>query len=176
MFNWQLGVMFLILAVSALVMWEFYHILFYNFPPFFPTSKKAIKRILTEMEINPTATVYELGCGHVAFLREVEKNFPQAKLIGIDHSRPVIWLAKIKLLFLRSSIKVVRGNFLEMDLGSVDIIYCFLNNDTMKKLEPQVKTQCKQGTIVVSRWFVFPTLKAYKQIIEKKNNLYFYKI
>lgn len=162
-----------LLAVAMLVA------LLYTRVPFVRTSKKTIDRILREIAIKKDDTVYDLGCGNARVLLEVEKK-TGAKAIGFELSPWAYILAKLNLLYHKTSVQVRYGDFYRENIADADIVFCFLINSVMPKVKQYLEKQLKPGTIVVS--LAFP-IKAWKPIKEfpsrqkdlKSSNIYIYK-
>jgi len=155
---------------------QFINILFRGYAPFISTDKKTIREIVSDLDIKEDSNVYELGCGQARFLRIVERNFPQAKLTGIENLITIFFINKIRLKLINSRIKLLFNNFFKINLNEADLIYCYLNNATMQSLGIKFKQECKKGTQIISRSFPIPQFEPEKIIRIKNKNVYFYKI
>jgi hypothetical protein len=103
-------------------------------------------------------TVIDLGCGNARTLIIAAKKFG-AKGIGVDRSVYCflksnfnIWLAGE-----RKNIKIVLGSFekIEKNLKSADVVYFYLLNTVLQKIEPWFFKHIGPKTRVVSLSFVF---------------------
>ena len=139
-------ILFILIVFSTI---QFFNILFRGYAPLISTNKNFIKKILEQNPIAKNSNVYELGCGFAWFLSEAEKKFKDAKYIGVEYSFLVCLLAKIRLLIIKSKIKIIKQNFLKIDLSDADMIYCYLIPDIMKKLSGKIQNECKPGTIII---------------------------
>lgn len=155
---------------------QFFNIMFKGYAPFISTDTETIKKIINEIKISKRPTIYELGCGRARFLRLAEKKFSQARLIGVENLVTIYCLNKIRLKLIGSKIDLVKADFFKINLQDADIIYCYLNNNTMEKLGVKFLKECKKGTRIVSRSFPIPQLKPNKILKIKYKNLYFYVI
>jgi 16S rRNA A1518/A1519 N6-dimethyltransferase RsmA/KsgA/DIM1 with predicted DNA glycosylase/AP lyase activity len=155
---------------------KFYNIVFRGFAPFVSTRFKAILGILKEMDLNGDEHVYELGAGKAGFLRAVEQKFRNLELTGVEYSWWPYILARIQVILSGSRIKLVRKNIFKVNLKDADVIYCFLSDTMMKKLEKKIKEECRPNTMVISYNFPFPNIESEKVIKEGKDNIYFYRI
>lgn len=155
---------------------QFINIFFKGYAPYISTDKNTVKQIIEEIKINEKAVVYELGCGNAVFLRIMERKFPKTKLIGVENLYSIYLINRLKFKLQNSKIKIVKNDFFNINFQNADLIYCYLNNETMEKLGERFKLECKKGTRVVSRRFAIPQFTAEKIIRIKNINVYFYRI
>lgn len=155
---------------------QFYNVTFRGYAPFISTGKKTFKKIIAEIKVKENSVIYELGCGRARFLRMIEKKFPKNRLIGIENIPSLYLLTKLGRKLQGSKIKIIKENFFSIDLKDADIIYCYLNNLTMKNLGDKFKQECLSGTLIVSRRFPIPQFRPLKIIIIKNIKVYFYQI
>ena len=154
-----------------------YNIAFRGYAPFLATRTGIIKRIMDELTLDDEAVIYELGSGRAGFLRAVRKKFPKAKLVGIEYSFVPYLIGQIQNVLAGAKIRIIKGNIFKIDLHEADLIYCYLNVDTMTRLEEVLKRECKPGAKVVSFQFPVPNKEAEKviEIPERKGKVYIYK-
>jgi len=155
---------------------QFNNIIFRGYAPFISTDKITIKKILEKAKLREGTIIYELGCGRARFLRTVEKSFPKTKLIGIENLSSLYFINKLRLKLQGSRIKLLKKDFFAVNLKNADLIYCYLNNSTMRKLGEKFKEECRPGTQIVSRSFPIPQFKPEELIVVKNKKIYFYKI
>lgn len=153
-----------------------YNIFFKGYAPFISTGTEAIEEMLDEVEIKDGATIYELGCGRTRFLKVAEKKHLGSEYIGIENLFSIYLINKIKLKFHLSTIKLLRKDFFQIDLKNADLIYCYLNNETMKRLGDKFRQECKEGTQIISQRFPIPQFDLEKVKVIKNKKVYFYKI
>lgn len=165
------------LAIIIFLLIEFYHIIFCGYAPFIPTGRKAISAAVENIKLPENAVVYELGCGHAGFLRELRKKYPQAELIGVEYNFFPYLIGQIQNSLSGSKIKFIKKNFFKVDFSRADAIYCFLSIRSMAQLESKFKSECKPGTQIISYNFTLPNYAPDKVVeMENKNKIYFYKI
>ncbi len=155
---------------------QFYNVIFRGYAPFVSTDKETIWKIIDEAGIKEPMTIYELGCGRALFLREVEKAYPRAKLIGLENLFSLYLLTKIHLKLRRSRIELLKRDFFKVNLGNAALIYCYLNNTTMTRLGEKFRQECRSGTQIISRSFILPGFEPEKVIMMKNKPVYFYRI
>lgn len=177
-------ILLILLAYLIFYVSQFYNILFRGYAPFVSTNTEAFKKIINEVEISNDFTIYELGCGRARFLRIVEEMFCQnvfekhfrLDLIGVENLSSIYLLTKFGRKFQGSAIKLINGDFFSLDLKNADLIYCYLNNETMKNLGEKFIRECKKGTQIISRRFPIPQFIPEKVIEIKNMKVYFYRI
>jgi len=156
---------------------QFYNMFFRGYAPFIFTRKRIIDKIIEEVKINNQATVYELGAGQAGFLRTFRKKYPQAKLIGIEFQLLPFLVGNIQSALTNCKIKFKKENFLKTDLSRADLIYCYLNPESMAKLKNKFKTECRPGTQIISYQFTLPGIEPINKIkIDNNNRIFFYKL
>lgn len=155
---------------------QFVNIFFKGYAPYISTDRNTVKQIIEGIKIAEQAVVYELGCGNAVFLRMMERKFPAIKLIGVENLYSIYLINCLKFKLQNSNIKIVNDDFFNINFQKADLIYCYLNNETMEKLGKRFKLECKKGTLVISRRFAIPRFTAEKIIRIRNINVYFYKI
>jgi len=166
-----------ILILFVLFIWfvffiiQAYNIVFRGYAPFVSTKRKHLKNIFDNANIKDGQTIYELGCGRAGFLQFARKNFPASKLVGFEYAFFPYFIAKIQNWIKKSNLDIKKKNIFKIDLSEADTVYCYLNEDMMKKLKPKFLSELKPGSQVISLEFKIPDMEAEK-IINKKIYLY----
>jgi len=155
---------------------QFYNVTFRGYAPFVSTDHQTFNKIIDEIKIKEKAVIYELGCGRARFLRMIEKKFPSIELIGIENLSSLYLLTKLSRQLQGSKIKLLKKDFFAIDLKEADIIYCYLNNLTMKKLGEKFSRECRVGTQIISRSFPIPQFTPEKVLVIRKKKVYFYQL
>lgn len=151
------------IAISLLM----FHALFYV--PLVPTEKRVIKKIAELADLKDGETVYDLGCGDG---RVIEALAQEKKItaIGVDVSRIIICLAKIRRLWKKSPIQLLRKNFFDQDLSDADVVFCYLFPRFMKKLQEKFERELKPGARVISYSFPMIEWKALKTLSTREKS------
>jgi len=182
MSNYLIFIILIILLMLAVIISIFTVIVFFILlltgVPFVKTPKKVMEKILEEVKIKPTDVVYDLGCGDAQFLLAVEKRFG-CKTIGYELSPIAYFLAKINIKVNKVKTNVFYKNFYKENLADADVIFCFLIDSVMPKVQKLLEKQLKKGARVIS--FAFP-IKEWQptKVIEtdpgnkKASKIYFY--
>ena len=167
-------IILIILIIAGAI--QFFNILFRGHAPFIMTRRRVVKALLPIIELDKKTIFYELGSGAAGILRRLEKKCPRARLIGLEYALIPWLISRVRLSLTNSKIKIKKRNFFKADLSQADYIYCFLNIETMNKLEKKFLKSCHKGAIVISYIFQLPHLKPYQVIKIGRQHLYFYKI
>jgi SAM-dependent methyltransferase len=169
-------ILFILAVYFIFFFFQFINIVFKGYAPFISTNRKIFKALIRDIEIKEDFKVYELGCGRAGFLRIIENAYPKTQLIGLENLLSVYFINKIKFKLLGSRIKLFKKDFFSVDLKEADLIYCYLNNATMKRLGEKFRNECKAGTQVISQSFSIPQFIPKKVMRIANKNIYFYKI
>ena len=172
----QIIIMLLFIVFAVFFMVQFYNVVFRGYAPFISSKRKIIKKIIAKLELREDGVIYELGCGNAGFLRAARKKFPQAKLTGFEYSFLPYTVAQIQNSLSRSKIIIKKKNIFKVDLGKPDVLYCYLNLLTMKKLEDKIKAEGKKGLKIISYQFPLPNIKAEEILEDRKDKVYFYNL
>jgi len=172
----QLFLLLVLLALALFFSVQFFNLFFRSFAPYVSTKAKIIKEIVSRLELGKNSTVYELGCGNAGFLRAVRKKYPEAKLVGVEYSFMPYLIAQVQNALTKSRIKIIKKNIFKVDLAEADVIYCYLNIATMKKLKDKIMKEAKSGAVLISYQFPLPGVKAKEAFVDKNDRIYFYEI
>ena len=177
---WLILILLILLIYFVFVVAQFINVVFKNYAPYVATGREAIRQIITEVRsagrLKDEAVVYELGCGRARFLRQAERVWPGAKLIGVENLLILYLLDRLLFKLQGSKIKILKKDFFALDLADAGLIYCYLNNTTMMRLSEKLKRECRSGTQIVSRGFSIPGWTPEKVLEIKNKKVYFYSI
>ncbi len=124
--------------------------------PWVPTSRRAVRTMLSLAEVKPGEVVYDLGCGDGRVIVTAARRFgAQAVGIEIDPFRYAWCQVMITLLGLRRQVSVRFGDFFNHDLSGADVVACYLLQDTNQKLAVKLRDELQPGARVVSNTFTF---------------------
>jgi len=141
--------------------------------PWAPTPMSMVHKMLTMAEVGHDDLVYDLGCGDGRMIVTAARRYG-ARAVGIelDPLRYLWCQILITLLGLRGRVRIVYGDFFSQDLGSADVVTCYLLRSTNKKLQGKFKQELNLNTRVVSNYFIFPKLNLVSQDEEARLYLY----
>lgn len=144
--------------------------------PFFPSPKKIMRRAMEEMSLKKGEVFYDLGAGTGTSIIVADKEFG-ARATGSEINLLPYLIAQAKIFFLRSHAKMKFENLFTQNISDADVIFCFLTERTMKKLEPKFKSELKPGTRIACYTFPLPTMKPEKIIpIHEEWKIYIYRM
>lgn len=127
--------------------------------PIVYSNKKAVIDAIKLTKPQKGELFIDLGCGNGRTLLIASKKFG-LKCIGVDRSLFCYLKANINILLAGESknIKVVLGNFdkIESDLKKADIVYLYLLNSALVKIEDWFFEKINKDARVVSLAFWFP--------------------
>ncbi len=122
--------------------------------PFIPSGKKALHHMIKAADIQPTDTVFDLGCGDGRLVFAADRAGAH-KTVGIEISYLVYLLARIRNFFYGSERTEIRhGNFFNFhDVREADVIFVFLLPVIMDKVFEEIWPHMRPGAKVVSHAF-----------------------
>ena len=122
--------------------------------PWLPTPKKKVREMLELAEVTPTDIVYDLGSGDGRIVIMAAKEFGAESVgIEIDPIR-VRWSQfKIKRNKVGHKARVIRTNFLKMNLEAATVITIYGGIKINEQIKEKLERDLKQGTRVVSYFF-----------------------
>ncbi len=137
-----------------------------------PTPNNTFEKIATIAKIDDSKKVYDIGSGDGRFLLYIAKNYG-ARVVGIEID-PLKWLysnIKLKVNSLNGYVKL--GNFFDTDISDADVVFIYLPQDTVDRLQKKLKS-LRKGAVVVSYVSVCKELRLIRSV--KMDKLYLYKI
>jgi predicted RNA methylase len=163
------------LAVASI----FFSTIYYGIGPV-PTSFVVARRLISFLPRDKKKVVFELGSGwgNLIFPIAKEKKLWQVYSFEISFV-PFFFSFLVSKIRRYKNIIIYRRNFFSCSLQKADIVICYLYPKAMVRLEKKLKAELKQGSIVISHTFSFPSWKPTK-IEEAKDiyrtKIYFYEI
>lgn len=140
-----------------------------------PSSQKARKLILDEIEHLPKNTIVELGSGWGTIVFPLANKYPSLHVYGYENSPvPFFYCYLNKTIHSFANLELFYQDFFSVNLSDASIVVCYLYPGAMTKLSIKLKEELKPGTWVISNTFALPNWIP-KKIIEV-NDLYQTKI
>ncbi|MCD6369179.1 MAG: class I SAM-dependent methyltransferase [Thermoproteales archaeon] len=127
---------------------------YYPQVPFVPTPYSVARRMLELAEVKPGDVVYDLGCGDGRIIIMAAKEFG-ARAVGIEIRKDLVeqCLREILRLGLQDKVKIIHGDFFEVDLSEADVVTLYLLTSVNERLKPKLDRELRPGTRVVSHDF-----------------------
>ena len=139
--------------------------------PYIPTKMENIRKILKLAGVKKGKKFYELGSGDGRVVFEAAKL--GADSIGIEQSWLRILYSRYKArkltLHLRGVHRGVHINFYHNNIfhrnyQEADIVYIYLLQKAVNKLEEKLRRELKKEAIVITQTYHFPTWKPYQKV------------
>lgn len=139
-----------LLALAAL--WWLYPRRSWSEAPLFPTPRGALERLPALAPLPPGARVLDAGCGAGDGLRELLHAYPQARIEGVEWSRPIAWLARWRA----RGATVRRGDLWADDWAPFALVYVFQRPESMPRVWAKACAELAPGAWLVSLDFAVP--------------------
>ena len=140
--------------------------------PFLPTNYKRAKQMMDLAEIKTGSRVVDLGsgAGRLLFLAAARG----ATATGYELNPILCWWTQI-MIFLKGykgKVKIHCQSLYDADLSNTDVVFTFLLNGPMKKLDNKLFTELPSGAKIVSYLFSIPN----RTPIKKENGIIVYQV
>ncbi|MBI3485610.1 hypothetical protein HY025_01550 [Candidatus Daviesbacteria bacterium] len=139
--------------------------------PYIPTQVRKIKSLLTLAGVKKNKVFYELGSGDGRVVIEAAKL--KAISFGIEQSWLRVWLSRAKASSLNlKNAQFFHGNIFDRNFYPADIVYIYLLQKAVDRLEKKLKKELKKGAVVITQTYHFKSWKPYKKI----NQFWMYRV
>lgn len=99
-------------------------------------------------------TIIDLGSGTGRLTRDIARAMPDAKVVGLEISKPAYIHSEIgKKLCRLDNLSYVRGDFFEYDLSKADAVVFYLTLYEMGRVADKLYDNLRPGTLVTSNRF-----------------------
>jgi SAM-dependent methyltransferase len=123
--------------------------------PLFPTPAGALHGLARLAPLAPQARVLDAGCGLGAGLNELRREYPAARLAGIEWSWPLRLLCALRCRHA----SVRRGDIWAADWSGHDLVYLFQRPESMARAVEKAGRELRSGAWLASLEFEAPMLK-----------------
>jgi len=120
--------------------------------PLFPTPPGALAGLAAAVPLPPGAVVLEAGCGLGHGLRALREQYPQARLQGLEFSRPLALACRWRCRFA----SVRRGSLWDADWSPFRMVYLFQRPESMARAGAKAAAELPAGAWLVSLEFPVP--------------------
>jgi SAM-dependent methyltransferase len=120
--------------------------------PVFPTPAGALRGLARQAPLAPGARILDAGCGLGNALVELHREYPQARIEGIEWSRPLRLVCAWRARFA----DVRRADLWAADWSGCDLVYVFQRPDTMERIGRKARAEMAPGAWLVSLEFEVP--------------------
>jgi hypothetical protein len=133
--------------------------------------------MLQLVEPKPDEILYDMGSGDGRILIMAAKEF-QLRCIGIEIRQDLFKrsMDEVRRLNLESRIKIINGDFFNVNISNADIVTLYLNVLANEKLRPKLEKELRIGTRVVSHDYEIRGWKPTKIVKDDPigHNIYLY--
>lgn len=134
------------------LLWWLYPRRSWSEAPIFPTPRGALEQLSSLAPLPPGARVLDAGCGAGDGLRELQRAYPQARVEGVEWSRPLALLARWRA----RGASVRRGDLWADDWGGFALVYVFQRPESMPRVWAKACAEFTAGAWLASLDFAVP--------------------
>lgn len=117
--------------------------------PMFPTPSGALQGLATRVPLPGGARVLDAGCGLGDGLRELRREYPLARLAGVEWS----WLLRLACAWRCRFAQVERGDLWAADWSQHDLVYLFQRPESMPRALEKARRELRPGAWLASLEF-----------------------
>lgn len=129
--------------------------------PLFPTPAGGLNGVAALAPLPPQALIVDAGCGLGDGLRELQREYPQARIEGLEWSWPLVVACGWRCRFAR----VQRADIWAADWSGYDMVYVFQRPESMPRAADKAARELKPGAWLASLEFAVPAL-APRQVLQ----------
>lgn len=129
--------------------------------PYVPILKKSSDDLFDMIDLKSGATIIDLGSGDGAFALEAAKR--GYSVIGYEINPILVVIARLRVRKYRKQVTIHLRDFWRIELPEADLIYVFLIDRYMQKLEEKLISELKKPTLIASHVFKLPNVKPIKE-------------
>jgi protein-L-isoaspartate O-methyltransferase len=123
--------------------------------PYYPTPLTIVEKMLRLGQLKPGEKMFDLGSGDGRIVIMAGQKFgADATGVEMDEKLCAQSGAKIRSLGLKKT-RVVRGDLMQQDYSSGDLLTVYLLPPAIEKLRPKLEKELKKGARVVAHDFEF---------------------
>jgi tRNA A58 N-methylase Trm61 len=128
--------------------------------PFVQTPLDVAKKMLEMAQVKRGEVLYDLGCGDGRLIILAAKDIG-ANATGIELREDLVERARteIKRLNLEERVKVIQGNFFDVNVSDANVITLYLTSSANERLRPKLEAELRLGSRIVSHDFKVPGWK-----------------
>ena len=131
------------------LLWLLYPMSSWRDAPLFPTPAGGLRGLAALVPLPPGARVLDAGCGLGDGLRELHREYPGARLEGLEWSWPLALACQARCRFAR----VRRGDIWHADWSSYAMVYLFQRPETMPRAVDKAARELAPGAWMASLEF-----------------------
>ncbi len=117
--------------------------------PLFPTPQGALAGLARAAPLPAQASILDAGCGLGAGLRALHREYPQARLLGLEWSWPLALACRWRCRFAQ----IRRASIWKVSWAEHDMVYLFQRPETMPRAAAKAAAELAPGAWLVSLEF-----------------------
>lgn len=148
------------------------------FYPSFPSTWRAMHRILEQHADDQSLKVLDIGSGIGDIAMFLARQRIHDEVSGIEIA-PLPWaISALRAIFSGTSVKFTLGDYRQLDFASLDVVFAYLSPAVMAPVWQKVQQEMRPGSLFVSSEFPVPDVNATRIIYPAVNApaLYIYQI
>lgn len=135
--------------IPLALLWLLYPLSSWRDAPLFPTPAGGLRGLAALAPLPPGAAVLDAGCGLGDGLRELHREYPQARLHGLEWSWPLALACAARCRMAR----VRRGDIWTADWSPFAMVYLFQRPETMSRAVEKAVRDLRDGAWMASLEF-----------------------
>ena len=135
--------------IPLALLWLLYPLSSWRDAPLFPTPAGGLRGLARLAPLPPGAAILDAGCGLGDGVRELHREYPQARLHGLEWSWPLALASKARCRFAR----VRRGDIWRADWSPFAMVYLFQRPETMSRAVEKAVRDLRDGAWMASLEF-----------------------
>jgi hypothetical protein len=117
--------------------------------PLFPTPTGGLNGLAALVPLRAQARIVDAGCGLGAGLRELRREYPAARIEGLEWSWPLRWACAWRCRFAR----IRRADIWAADWSAHDMVYLFQRPESMARAAEKAGRELRHGAWLASLEF-----------------------
>lgn len=122
--------------------------------PLFPTPVGGLRGLAALVPLPPPASIVDAGCGLGDGLRELHREYPSARIDGLEWSWPLSVACAWRCRFAH----IQRADIWRADWSRYDMVYLFQRPESMPRAAEKAARELKRGAWLASLEFPAPEL------------------
>jgi predicted RNA methylase len=151
--------------------------------PFVTAPLRAVDKMVDMANMKPGETLYDLGCGDGRILIAAAQKY-SIKAVGVEISDRLAKTAEanVKSQGLDDRIKIIHGDFMQVDLSNADVVTLYLVTTANANLRPNLEKYLKKDARVLSYDYPIPGWKPVEEAetdpsrLGNRHTIYLYQV
>ncbi|TCL96789.1 hypothetical protein C8J38_1011153 [Rhizobium sp. PP-WC-2G-219] len=125
--------------------------------PLYLTNRRTWQALADLVAASGAKSVVDLGSGMGGVVTFLARAHPGVEVSGLETAPLVVVASKLRIALSRlPNARIVYRSLWEAELGTYDVVYCFLSPVPMARLFEKARREMRPGTLFVSNSFTVP--------------------